>query len=162
MITDAFGVPRTRVAKGSREVKVFLKMLDSKGIQAEARKSGHIKLTHPDHPGKSVFMPSTPSDHRALKNAHSQVKRTFPGVIEDVEKGLPSYLRKTPKALLSPGLARRVRLHEMGQTAAKGAARAKANPKEAKPYGWERPRQLPLFDRKGQKITPSKAARRKP
>lgn len=75
-----------------------------------------------------------------------------------VRKGLPSYLRSTPKGMLSPGLQRRVRINEMGRTAARGAARAKQNPPTQGPF--ELPRQLTLIERNG--TTTYNARRRKP
>jgi hypothetical protein len=92
---------------------------------------------------------------------YNSVKDPSSPVYKPVSKSLPSYLRKTPKAMLSPELQRRVRLHEMGRTAARAASRAKQNPPYQKPY--ERPRQLTLFDRsRSGKVTPSYNARRKP
>ncbi|MBD4567890.1 hypothetical protein GUG69_25800, partial [Xanthomonas citri pv. citri] len=37
----------------------------------------HRQVTHPDHPGAMVTIPSTPSDHRWALNTASQIRRTF-------------------------------------------------------------------------------------
>lgn len=77
-----------------------------------------------------------------------------------VSKGLPSYLRNTPKGVLSPGLKLRVRQNESGKTMARNISRAAKNPPVAKPY--EHPKQLPLFDRSPSgKVTTSYNARRR-
>jgi hypothetical protein len=89
---------------------------------------------------------------------HSRIKTAEGEAWSKVTKGLPSYLRSTPKGMLSPGLQRRVRINEMGRTAARGAARAKQNPPTQGPF--ELPKQLTLIERDGS--TTYNARRRKP
>jgi hypothetical protein len=74
-----------------------------------------------------------------------------------LSKGLPSYLRNTPKGVLSPGLKLRVRQNESGKTMARNISRAAKNPRTPKPY--EAPKQLPLLNRNGTKVTPNQAAK---
>ena len=58
---------------------------DMTNLQRRLRKQGyvitqtrslHLAVTHPAKPG-TVHMPSTPSDHRAIRNAVAQLRRTF-------------------------------------------------------------------------------------
>jgi hypothetical protein len=44
-----------------------------KGWTASSTKNGHIRLTSPNW--QVVILPSTPSDHRALKNARALLRR---------------------------------------------------------------------------------------
>lgn len=104
------------------------------------------------HPQGGIVT-SNPKDLQVVRD-RSRIR-----VRRNISKGLPSYLRNTPTALLSPGLQRRVRLHEMGQTAARGAARAKQNP--PKPKG-PAAQQMALFERSGpysQRLRPTTQAK---
>lgn len=74
-----------------------------------------------------------------------------------VIKGLPSYLRSTPKGVLSPGLKLRVTRHESGRVMSRNISRSGANPPKQTPA--ERSRQLTLFERDGS--TTYNARRRK-
>lgn len=51
----------------------------ARGWTATLTRKGHIKLTHPCHPGKSVFTSSTPSDPRATKNLVAMLRRVENG-----------------------------------------------------------------------------------
>jgi hypothetical protein len=105
---------------------------------------------------KLFMSPSTGPARRPLKPLGERLGFK-PGGDDPIQKGLPSYLRNTPKGVLSPGLKLRVRQHESGKVMARGMSRAKQNPPTPKPF--EKPRQLTLFERDGS--TTYNARRRK-
>ncbi|PKZ37078.1 hypothetical protein CYJ75_12450 [Kocuria rhizophila] len=59
------------------ERREFLRLLTDHGFQVTADTSRHRRVTHPDHPGAVVVIPSSPSDHRWALNTASQIRRTF-------------------------------------------------------------------------------------
>jgi predicted RNA binding protein YcfA (HicA-like mRNA interferase family) len=54
------------------DVKRILKRLQAKGFKVKRTKSSHVCVTTPQGP---VFCSSTPSDHRAIQNILSMLKR---------------------------------------------------------------------------------------
>jgi predicted RNA binding protein YcfA (HicA-like mRNA interferase family) len=46
------------------------------GYTITPTRNRHLAVQHPDKPG-TVILPLTPSDHRSLKNATAQLRRTF-------------------------------------------------------------------------------------
>lgn len=61
-----------------REVKDFIRNLQDLGFKVSRTNSGHIRITRPEM-RSPVFLASTPSDWRALKNARSEIRRTLRG-----------------------------------------------------------------------------------
>lgn len=59
-----------------KEIKQLKKALEAEGYSVDPTRGGHLKVTHPDKDGV-VFMPSTPSDHRSIKNTKAELKRRF-------------------------------------------------------------------------------------
>lgn len=59
-----------------KRMRELVKDLRQHGFVVTLTGGGHLKVTHPDKPG-IVFMPSTPSDHRAVENTLAQLRRTF-------------------------------------------------------------------------------------
>lgn len=57
-------------------VKEFLQHAQAHGFEYEPGNE-HGKLTHPEHPGKAVPYPLTPSDHRWWLNLISQIRTEF-------------------------------------------------------------------------------------
>lgn len=57
-------------------VKKFLQHAHSCGFAHETGRE-HGRLTHPEHPGKSVTFPLTPSDHRWWRNLLTQIRTEF-------------------------------------------------------------------------------------
>lgn len=70
---SARGGAGTRVPTTRREL---LRLLESHGFVITSG-STHGRVTHPDHPGLFVPMPSTPSDVRFTRNSVSQIRRVF-------------------------------------------------------------------------------------
>lgn len=66
--------PARTIPSGGRE---FLRLLTDHGFQITTDTSRHRRVTHPDHPGAVVVIPSSPSDHRWALNTASQIRRTF-------------------------------------------------------------------------------------
>ena len=60
-----------------REMEALIDRLDEHGYTVVKRKRGHFKITHPDHPGKSYFCGSTPSDKRSVPNTIAGLRRLF-------------------------------------------------------------------------------------
>lgn len=56
-----------------KELKKVISLAIKKGYSVEVRKNGHYKFTAPT--GKFFFTSATPSDHRAIKNILSDMKR---------------------------------------------------------------------------------------
>lgn len=52
----------------SKEIKALIKDLEDQGWRVVLARSGHYKAYPPDKRQDMVVMPSTPSDHRSLKN----------------------------------------------------------------------------------------------
>lgn len=63
------GKPKTEVE--------LLDYLYERGFSVERRLGGHLKITHPDAPGRSVTMAATASDWRAVENTLSHIKHEF-------------------------------------------------------------------------------------
>lgn len=66
--------PARTIPSGGRE---FLRLLTDHGFQTTTDTSRLRRVTHPDHPGAVVVIPSSPSDHRWALNTVSQIRRTF-------------------------------------------------------------------------------------
>lgn len=61
-----------------REMKGLLNRLRKHGYSVTPnRRGGHVKITHPEHPGKAYFCGQTPSDRRAVLNTIAGLRRTF-------------------------------------------------------------------------------------
>jgi predicted RNA binding protein YcfA (HicA-like mRNA interferase family) len=59
---------------GSSKMKELLRALEREGFSASRTKGGHVRVIHPAMDG-CVFGPSTPSDHRGVKNLLATLKR---------------------------------------------------------------------------------------
>ncbi len=57
-----------------KDFKQMMKRLRKMGADV-ATGQRHCKITHPDTPGVTVTIPSTPSDWRALLNSKASIKR---------------------------------------------------------------------------------------
>lgn len=66
--------PARTIPSGRRE---FLRLLTDHGFQITTDTSRHRRVTHPDHPGAVVVIPSSRSNHRWALNTVSQIRRTF-------------------------------------------------------------------------------------
>lgn len=55
----------------------FLTLALSHGFAISMDTGRHRRLTHPDHPEETVFIPSTPSDHRWALNAATEIRKRF-------------------------------------------------------------------------------------
>lgn len=55
----------------------FAALLQLHGFTMATTPSGHQRVTHPQHPGRSLNLPSTPSDHRWALNAAARIRRAF-------------------------------------------------------------------------------------
>lgn len=60
----------------SKEIKALIKALEDQGWRVEQARSGHYKAFPPDKGQDMVTMPSTPSDHRSLKNTIRDLKHS--------------------------------------------------------------------------------------
>jgi hypothetical protein len=60
----------------SRE-SALLRDLRRNGVTLTQARSGHFKVTHSDAPGVLVVLAASPSDHRSVKNALAQLRRSF-------------------------------------------------------------------------------------
>ena len=58
----------------NKDYKQMMRRLRKLGATIEIG-SNHCKVTHPDTPGVTVTIPSTPSDWRALLNSKAAIKR---------------------------------------------------------------------------------------
>ena len=57
----------------TKEIRNIIRLAIKKGYSVEVRKGGHYKFTAPT--GKFFFTSATPSDHRAIQNILSDMKR---------------------------------------------------------------------------------------
>ena len=57
-----------------KELQALIDTAEGQDWRVELRDSGHYAFYAPDGVGL-VFMPSTPSDHRSIKNARSELRR---------------------------------------------------------------------------------------
>jgi hypothetical protein len=57
----------------TKELKSIIRLAIKKGYTVELRKNNHYKFTAPT--GKFFFTSATPSDHRAIANIVSDMKR---------------------------------------------------------------------------------------
>jgi hypothetical protein len=55
-----------------REFKCIFRVLQQAGFKVNPTKNGHVRIDAPQGP---VFASSTPSDHRAVKNLVSMLRR---------------------------------------------------------------------------------------
>lgn len=55
------------------EIRKLVRIAEKSGWASRLSKGGHIRLQHPTN--GLVFGPSTPSDHRAIKNFRSELKK---------------------------------------------------------------------------------------
>ena len=55
----------------------FAALLQLHGFTMTHTPGGHQRVTHPQHPGHSIALPSTPSDHRWALNAAARIRREF-------------------------------------------------------------------------------------
>lgn len=56
----------------NKSVMKLVKEIRANGYEVEKKKGGHIRVETSEGP---IFFPSSPSDHRALKNARSLLRR---------------------------------------------------------------------------------------
>ena len=56
-------------------MRQLLKRLEKEGWDVERRKSGHVKISHPEGGGQSVFASTSPSDHRSIKNTIGELRK---------------------------------------------------------------------------------------
>ena len=56
------------------EMRKVRRQLERSGFTATKTRGGHWKFGHPNMEGV-VFAPDTPSDHRAIKNLHAELRR---------------------------------------------------------------------------------------
>lgn len=58
---------------GKRDIQRMVEAARAQGCQAELTRGGHWRVTTPT--GGLVFLPQSPSDWRAFRNARSQLRR---------------------------------------------------------------------------------------
>ena len=57
-----------------KEIKRIVKALETQGFYVERSGKGHLKVKN-ERGGTVYVMPSTPSDHRSLKNTVAELRR---------------------------------------------------------------------------------------
>ena len=57
-----------------RTMKEARRQLERSGFSATKTRGGHWRFEHPNMDGP-VFAPDTPSDNRAIKNLHAELRR---------------------------------------------------------------------------------------
>ena len=60
----------------SSSMKQVRRHLERQGFNVTKTRGGHWRFEHPNMEGV-VFAPDTPSDHRAIKNLHAQLRRSM-------------------------------------------------------------------------------------
>lgn len=68
----ASGGPAHRMPESSAEIE---RLLRAHGFEISAGRGGHHKATHRDHPGVTITIPHTPSDHRSYPNLLAEIRR---------------------------------------------------------------------------------------
>jgi len=68
----------------SKEIKTLIKDLEDQGWRVVLARSGHYKAYPPDKSQSMVTMPSTPSDHRSMRNTIRDLKHS--GYLEKKER----------------------------------------------------------------------------
>ncbi len=66
------GGPAHRAPESSAELE---RMLRGHGFEISAGRGGHHKATHREHPGVTITIPHTPSDHRSYPNLLAEIRR---------------------------------------------------------------------------------------
>lgn len=61
--------------KGAPRMRAVLEEAERLGYRVERTRNCHLWFRHPN--GAQVFTPTTPSDHRATKNAMSALRRQY-------------------------------------------------------------------------------------
>ncbi|QLD10448.1 type II toxin-antitoxin system HicA family toxin [Microbacterium oleivorans] len=64
--------PAHRAPESSTELE---RMLRGHGFEISAGRGGHHKATHREHPGVTIIIPHTPSDHRSYPNLLAEIRR---------------------------------------------------------------------------------------
>jgi predicted RNA binding protein YcfA (HicA-like mRNA interferase family) len=59
-------------------MKKLLRSLRRRGFTAIQRRSGHVRITHTDAPGRLVVASNSPGDGNAPKSVLRDVRRVFP------------------------------------------------------------------------------------
>ncbi|MEJ5869340.1 hypothetical protein WDV85_16540 [Pseudokineococcus sp. 5B2Z-1] len=60
----------------SKEMRALIKELEDQGWRVVLARSGHYKAFPPDKSQSMVTMPSTPSDHRSMRNTIRDLKHS--------------------------------------------------------------------------------------
>jgi predicted RNA binding protein YcfA (HicA-like mRNA interferase family) len=60
----------------SKEIKALIKDLEAQGWRVVLARSGHYKAYPPDKGQDMVTMPSTPSDHRSMRNTMRDLRHS--------------------------------------------------------------------------------------
>lgn len=68
----ASGAPAHQMPESSAEIE---RLLIAHGFEISAGRGGHHKATHRDHPGVTITIPLTPSDHRSYPNLLAEIRR---------------------------------------------------------------------------------------
>lgn len=68
----ATGGPAHRTPESSAELEQLLR---AHGFEISAGRGGHHKATHQHHPGVTITIPHTPSDHRSFPNLLAEIRR---------------------------------------------------------------------------------------
>lgn len=68
-----------------KDLRRLLQRAERAGAVVDKTGRGHLKLTVPGRPGV-VFMASSPSDYCSVSNAHAQLRKTFPGLLDEVKR----------------------------------------------------------------------------
>lgn len=61
----------------SGHVREMVRLLRHDGFTVQLGHGGHWKVTHPEHPGRTVGLPATPSDHRWAENTRRDLRSAF-------------------------------------------------------------------------------------
>ncbi|MGC5173030.1 hypothetical protein ACLQ2Q_20520 [Microbacterium sp. DT81.1] len=68
----ASGGPAHQMPESSAELE---RLLIAHGFEISAGRGGHHKATYRDHPGVTITIPHTPSDHRSYPNLLAEIRR---------------------------------------------------------------------------------------
>jgi hypothetical protein len=72
----------------NKDVEQIRRWLRGRGFEV-LHGGDHYLVVRPSNPGRTVTMPTTPSDHRSLKNTLAQLKRTFDMLPDTACAGFP-------------------------------------------------------------------------
>lgn len=60
-----------------QDTDALLALCSEHGFDHQMTRGGHYRLTHAEHPGRTVSLPSTPSDPRGLLNSVTTIRSVF-------------------------------------------------------------------------------------